>query len=646
MHKCIGHAAHMIIFARAMAVSFMYKVLKKALTTVDGRPAGHLHMMMHTSANARLGDAVMLASLELKTNDEHLKPALMDNGASKGTSCSKTLDGAIPGTLRLADAGDIGLGSDGVVLSSLGSYLYVLERRAANGTEIVVRRMKHTPTLPMAMVFSEASENAEHGYGIYWEPGEMRKIKPPSGPMLELFMSGSNLGWMKVKPVTDQYIIRKAIESHRGGKGKALIVMTSHIVPAANPSGSMLVLNPSAVRSVGMGTAKPLKGVALLRRRHCTDGHPALAVTVKNLRLEGAFTKGALTLKDVETFAVQGCGTCELTKMRRRAFSIKVPPVDPTPPVLGKLWTFDVLELRVPAEHTGAKYLYAVVEKVSKMPLAGDMPSYTEDSLLKVISEIRARVRPVHGEIFIVRMDSHATHRARRVRDYLLDAQLRLQLSPAYVHEGVGDVENLFLHQVPSANSQLAATPHLGETHFTQSFKHAILARSHCITSGSSPPSSPAMLYYGHTDYIPNGLLVFGAEAKALVHGEARGSKFEAHAEPCVYVGPPINSDSTAHCAVWLKREYKDVDLGCVDVDERSVIERTHRGHPSTQPYTQIAATKTVELGKPGSLYDFSGLDYTKEELPMVQPIVWVRGAPLPSLPFVPFALAWRIPSG
>ena len=60
-----------------------------------------------------------------------------------------------------------------------------------------------------------------------------------------------------------------------------------------------------------------------------------------------------------------------------------------TPPALGKLWTLDVLALRVPAEHTGAKYHYAVIENVSKMTLTGDIPSYTEDSLLKVISEIR-----------------------------------------------------------------------------------------------------------------------------------------------------------------------------------------------------------------------------------------------------------------
>ena len=97
-------------------------------------------MMLHSPSalEARLGDAVLLASLELEATDDDLKPALMDNGASKGTSCSKNLDGALPGTLRMCDAGNIGLGSDGVVLSSLGSHLFVLERHGANGSEIVV----------------------------------------------------------------------------------------------------------------------------------------------------------------------------------------------------------------------------------------------------------------------------------------------------------------------------------------------------------------------------------------------------------------------------------------------------------------------------------------------------------------------------
>ena len=80
-----------------------------------------------------------------------------------------------------------------------------------------------------------------------------------------------------------------------------------------------------------------MKGVALVRRQHCVDGHPALPVTAKNLRLQGAFEKKLVTLEHIKLFQEQGCGVCDLAKMRRRAFTIKVPPLDATPPVIGKL---------------------------------------------------------------------------------------------------------------------------------------------------------------------------------------------------------------------------------------------------------------------------------------------------------------------
>ena len=152
------------------------------------------------------------------------------------------------------------------------------------------------------------------------------------------------------------------------------------------------------------------------------------------------------------------------------------------------------------------------------------------------------------------------------------------------MHEGVGDAEAYFLHAVPSANAALAAAPDLGENHFSQAFKYVVEARNYSVTANSNPPKSPAMLYYGLDKFESAGLLVFGAAAQALVHGEARATKFDLHAEPCVYVGPPINSDSRAHCAVWHKREYKDVDLGCINVHEETVLELTRRGHPATQP--------------------------------------------------------------
>jgi hypothetical protein len=111
----------------------------------------------------------------------------------------------------------------------------------------------------------------------------------------------------------------------------------------------------------------------------------------------------------------------------------------------------------------------------------------------------------------------------------------------------------------------------------------------------------------------------------ALVHGEARDTKFDDHAKPCIYVGPPINSDSSAHCAIFIDKRYVDVDLGCISVDETKIIERTRRDHSSTQPYNQVAMAKTVDIGKPTSLFDLSGMDYTLEQLPHVRPVIWVR---------------------
>ena len=127
----------------------------------------------------------------------------MDNGPSSGTSCCKSLDGAMPGTFKPEDAGQIGLGSEGATLECKDSYLYALRRYGVNTLEVVLRRMKHTPKLPMAIVFSEATENVQYGYGIHWEPGAKRVLKSPQGTVLELLVSKSNLGWLKVKPITD-----------------------------------------------------------------------------------------------------------------------------------------------------------------------------------------------------------------------------------------------------------------------------------------------------------------------------------------------------------------------------------------------------------------------------------------------------------
>ena len=580
-------------------------------------------MPLFTMDGGKLGSAVMLASLELQTNGIG-KPALMDNGASNGTSCTRTLDGAVPGTFRATDAGSIGIGSEGVSLLSKGSWLFVLERRGANCSEVVVRRLKFTPKLPMSMVFSEANENVVHGYSIIWNAGEKRTMVAPSGQRIQLHMSKSDLGWLQVVPITDEAKQREVL-SRIGNPEKG---------GDANGNGwqlSVKTFNPMDLRAVNMGKTKPIKGVALVRRQHCVDGHPALPVTVKNLKLQGAFEKKLVTLEHVKLFQEQGCGACDLAKMRRRAFTVKVPPLDSTLPVVGKLWEVDVLELRVPDINTGVPYIYAAIEKVSKLALVGGMAGYSESNMLRMLNEVQARVRPTHGDIRVIRADSHPTHRAAGVKDYMLHHQLHLQLSPPYVHEGVGNVENFFLVSVPSANALLLAAPDLGENHFLQALRYITCCKNHSVTSNSNPAKSPAMVYYGTEQYLNAGLFVFGSSAMALVHGEARDSKFDEHARPCVYVGPAGNSDSPAHCAVFYDKRYLDVDCGCITVDEHVVLERTQRDHPATQPYNQVGGGKTVDVGMPTSLFDLSGFKYKEEELPRVQPIIWVRGAPMPT---------------
>ena len=588
---------------------------------------GGLFMM-----STQLGSAVMLASMELNDMDG-VVPALMDNGASNGTSCSRTLDGAVPGTFCASDAGNIGLGSEGAVLESKGSWLYVLHRHGTDSCELVVRRLKYTPNLPMAIVFSEASENMTHGYSIMWKAGEQRVMESPEGLVIRLHMSKSKLGYLKVKPETDPQVQKDmvaAVPKFDGVIAQKSVrqQLVSSGINVLHPSG-INVMDPSQVRGVGM-KAKPLKGVALLRRRHCTDGHPALTITVKNLMLEGAFDKKLLTLEHVKLFAEQGCGACETAKMRRRPFTLKVAPLDKTLPNLGKVYVFDVLELRVPSFHDGATLVYIAIEKVSSMAFAGTMHGYAEEHMVAALNEIRARVRPVHGEIEILRMDSHPTHRSKGVRDYLIENQLRRQLSPPYVHEGVGAAENYFLHQVPSANAVLMAAPDLNENHWAQAFFFVLHAKNYSVNT-KTPDMSPAMVYYSTKDFLGSGLLAFGAESKALVHGEARGSKFENHAKPCIYVGPPIYSDSAAHCGVFYDKSYLDVDLGCIAVDENQVIERTRRGNVTTQPYNQVGGAKTVDIGKPTSLFDLSGMEYNDKDLPKCHPVIWVRGMTMPT---------------
>ena len=142
------------------------------------------------------------------------------------------------------------------------------------------------------------------------------------------------------------------------------------------------------------------------------------------------------------------------------------------------------------------------------------------------------------------------------------------------------------MHGVPAANALLMGSVDLGEAHFYSAFRTAIAAADYMPSGDTDPPTSAHMRYEGVTEWVDSPLLAYGAACKYYLHPEFRGGKEELHAEPGLYTGPPFNSGSPIHCSVWNKR-YHDVDLGLVNVDDRLVIARSLRTHPSHQPYNQ-----------------------------------------------------------
>ena len=199
----------------------------------------------------------------------------------------------------------------------------------------------------------------------------------------------------------------------------------------------------------------------------------------------------------------------------------------------------------------------------------------------------RNRVRPVHGEIWIVKGDSHSTHKA--LSNYYGEAGMHTQLSPAYVHEGVGPAELVVMMDVPSAMGLLMGTDDLGEEHFYAALLTATSARADVLSDKRSPARSNNQVYYQSDAYTSRHRRAFGSAVKALIHPEEQGAgrKFELHARACIYVGPAHDSDSTLHCAVWTGGRYIDIDCGCMSANDDEVIARMSRSHPSHQPFGQ-----------------------------------------------------------
>ena len=135
-------------------------------------------------------------------SDEGCYAGLSDNGASYKSGCARSLRGALLHTLKKEDAGGMAVGDRDAALQSLGSYEYLFVRYGSDGSgELLRRRLKHTPNLPVEFVFSEPTEVYLHKYRFRFDD-QGRVMTTAEGRDIPLFMSSATkLGWFKVRPV-------------------------------------------------------------------------------------------------------------------------------------------------------------------------------------------------------------------------------------------------------------------------------------------------------------------------------------------------------------------------------------------------------------------------------------------------------------
>ena len=137
-------------------------------------------------------------------------------------------------------------------------------------------------------------------------------------------------------------------------------------------------------------------------------------------------------------------------------------------------------------------------------------------------------------------------------------------------------------------------SPDLGLAHKYSAFLTAVTARDYSPSGGHEPPSSAMMRYYGRTDWISSPLLIYGSAVKVVKAPDFRQNDTE-RSYPAIYTGPAHDSNSHLHCSVWADR-YIDNDVGNINVDERVVIARSLRTHPSHQPYNQEGPAPVITI--------------------------------------------------
>ena len=353
---------------------------------------------------------------------------------------------------------------------------------------------------------------------------------------------------------------------------------------------------------------------------------------------------------------MEGCGPCDSVKLKRTSFkSIE----DKTKPPPGKVWVGDSIELRIPSAEKGFLHIMRYVCKGSGVKKSMGMLGLTASDCIMTEDQLRAEVRPDHGEILILRLDNLPGQKSKAVHDYHAGKQTDMEFSAPHCHEGASPAEVSFMHDVPKTLACQKQAPDLsGERHFYQAWKTVEMGCNSLgvltTVDGVEMIRSPLMVYLGLSKPPRYLQLGFGAAVKAYISLETGRSKYEDHAYPGSYAGPHDDTKSDKYCAIWNGDKYIATALGNVTADEREVMARTQRDHPSHQPFGRGAEVRIEEITADCTTpFDNltekhpiqSKLDAEKmavlalaEEAArlsaLFKPVLWTPSAPWPDQPF------------
>ena len=530
---------------------------------------------------------------------------LFDDGAT--SHFTKSNLGKIAGTRQLVKS-TFATGTNKTGARPSESNLHAIVLISADGEEEEprVERMNFTQDLVADTIFSELKERYQRRSTTIGDPDKGMGFITSSKKHMKCHTGTSGLAWLRYRALRpDEHhlmprLIQEYMEAEKRARSPGVLAAmmdattskspatascsaASH-VPKSEVSKKMapLTIKPTAVTTDKSSIGKPrvkLSGIEILRRQH-SIGHPSLAEMIRTLSLAG-LPEGTITADDIQAFAREICVWCNLWRGKRAPTKT---PMDLTTPPVGKSWIYDSLELPEKQAESGMRYLHRFIDQASRQKRTYASDRMFTELMIEMTDKLRAYVRPDHGEIGSITRDANSSMDAKMFTHYLDKASVLDKSAAERIHEPVGAVEVSWQHDVPKVMAQLEVA-NMGDDapkHILTSFFHQEAVSNAMVVTGTSPPRSANMVYYGQAQPQLAHLLPYGSPCTILYQGDdpQRPDKWHSHKRVAKYMGPSRRIESNQYALFWDPHRNGDkgghvsAKLAETDFDEGVIVAR------------------------------------------------------------------------